>query len=96
MFPRLRTNTHPHNNAASTWWQRSASFLRLKNIEVGYNFSEKTLRHTPFNALRIYLMGNNLAVWDHIKMWDPEISNKNEGVNYPLSRTFTLGLEVSF
>lgn len=96
MFPRLRTNTHQHNVSASTWWLRNAAFLRLKNIEIGYNFSEKTLRHTPFNALRIYLMGNNLAVWDHIKMWDPEISNKNEGVNYPLSRTFTLGLEVSF
>lgn len=96
MFPRLRSYGHPHNNAASTWWLRSASFLRLKNIEIGYNFSEKTLRRTPFNGLRIYLMGNNLAVWDHIKTWDPEISNKNEGVNYPLSRTFTLGLEVSF
>lgn len=96
MFPRLRSNTHAHNIAGSTWWQRNASFLRLKNIEIGYNFNEKTLRRTPFNALRIYLMGNNLVVWDHIKMWDPEISNKNEGVNYPLSRTFTLGLEVSF
>lgn len=96
MFPRLRTTGHPHNNVASTWWQRNGSFLRLKNIEIGYNFNEKTLRRTPFNALRIYLMGNNLVVWDHIKMWDPEISNKNEGVNYPLSRTFTLGLEVSF
>ena len=96
MFPRLRTDTHTHNQVASTWWLRNASFLRLKNIELGYSFQERTLRHTPFTAMRIYLIGNNLAVWDHIKMWDPEISNVNEGVNYPLSRSFTLGLEVSF
>ena len=96
MFPRLRTDSHVHNQVASTWWLRNASFLRLKNIEVGYSFNEKTLRHTPFTAMRIYLIGNNIAVWDHIKMWDPEISNVNEGVNYPLSRSFTLGLEVSF
>ena len=96
MFPRLRTDSHVHNQVASTWWLRNASFLRLKNIEVGYSFQERTLRHTPFTAMRIYLIGNNIAVWDHIKMWDPEISNVNEGVNYPLSRSFTLGLEVSF
>lgn len=96
MFPRLRTNTHAHNNAASTWWQRDVSFIRLKNLEIGYNFNERILKKTPFNALRIYMMGNNLAVWDSLNMWDPEIGNANEGCNYPLSRTFTLGLEVSF
>ena len=96
MFPRLRSDSHVHNQVASTWWLRNASFLRLKNIELGYSFQERTLRHTPFTAMRIYLIGNNIAVWDHIKMWDPEISNVNEGVNYPLSRSFTLGLEVSF
>lgn len=96
MYPRLRTTKHPNNNVASTWWQRDVSFIRLKNVEVGYNFSDRILKHTPFNALRIYLMGNNLAVWDSLDLWDPEMGNSNEGCNYPLSRTFTLGLEVSF
>lgn len=96
MYPRLRSGQYAHNYAASTWWQRDVSFLRLKNVEIGYNFSERTLRHTPLTGLRIYLMGNNLAVWDSFDLWDPEVGNANEGCNYPLSRTFTLGLEVSF
>ena len=47
-------------------------------------------------AMRIYLLGNNLAVWYKIKMWDPEIGNNNAGFNYPLPRTFTLGLDFTF
>ena len=96
MYPRLRSVSHSHNSAPSTWWLRNAGFIRLKNLEVGYNFTKKMLKPLHINAMRLYLMGNNLAVWDHIKMWDPEIGNANEGLNYPLSRSFTLGLEVSF
>lgn len=46
--------------------------------------------------MRIYLQGNNLCVWDNIKMWDPELGNSNGGFSYPLNRTFTLGLDLSF
>jgi hypothetical protein len=63
---------------------------------VGYNFQKRTLRKMGIEAMRIYLLGNNLAVWDKIKMWDPEIGNNNAGFNYPLPRTFTLGLDFTF
>lgn len=96
LFPRLRSNNHPHNTASSTWWLRDASFLRLKNIEIGYVFPKKMLSKMHIESLRIYLMGNNLYVWDKIKMWDPEIGNANAGLNYPLPRTFTLGLDFTF
>lgn len=94
-FPRMREGTHPHNTVASTFWLRDASFLRLKNVEISYNFPF-IKKMTGVQAARIYLMGNNLAVWDKIKMWDPEMGNKNAGSSYPLSRTFTLGLDVTF
>lgn len=96
MFPRLRTKSHPGNSVPSTWWQRDASFIRLKNVEIGYNLPKKVIKHWGMDGIRVYLMGNNLAVWDKIKMWDPEMGNKKEGLSYPLPRTFTLGLEVSF
>ena len=41
-------------------------------------------------------MGNNLCVWDKLKMWDPEMGSANSGTAYPLTRTFTLGLDVTF
>lgn len=40
----MHSTNYDNNTAASTWWLRNASFLRLKNIEVGYNFKEKTLK----------------------------------------------------
>ena len=78
----MHSTNYDNNTAASTWWLRNASFLRLKNIGI--------------QALRVYLQGNNLCVWDDIKMWDPELGNTNGGFSYPLSRTFTFGLDFTF
>lgn len=97
MFPRLHSTTgYTNNTAASTYWLRDASFLRFKNFEFGYNFPQKMLSKVGLQALRIYLQGNNLCVWDDIKMWDPEQGNANGGLSYPLSRSFTLGVDFTF
>lgn len=97
MFPRLHSTTgYTNNTAASTYWLRDASFLRFKNFEFGYNFPQKMLSKVGLQALRIYLQGNNLCVWDDIKMWDPEQGNANGGLSYPLSRSFTLGVDLTF
>lgn len=96
MFPRIHETNFANNTTASTFWQRDASFIRLKNIEFGYNFDKKLLKKINLEALRIYFQGNNICVWDHIKMWDPELGNANGGFAYPLNRTFTLGLDFTF
>ena len=95
MFPRLRSSNYAHNSAASTWWLRDASYIRLKNVEIGYNLEKSLLKKLGLTTGRIYAMGNNLYVWDKIKMWDPEIGNQNAGLNYPLPRTITFGLELT-
>ena len=80
----------------STWWYRNAGFLRLKNIEIGYQFNDKILKQLRMKNLRVYLQGNNVAVWDHIKYWDPELGSANSGAKYPICGTYSLGLEVTF
>ncbi|MFC5683114.1 SusC/RagA family TonB-linked outer membrane protein [Flavobacterium sp. MAHUQ-51] len=95
MFPRQRSSTYFHNRVASTWWLRDASYIRLKNVEIGYNVDKSLLNKLGLTTGRIYVMGNNLYVWDKIKMWDPEIGNANAGLNYPLPRTITFGLELT-
>ena len=92
----MHSNNFQNNTVASTWWLRDASFLRLKNIELGYNFDINLLKKLNIEALRFYVQGNNLCVWDHIKMWDPEQGNSNGGFPYPLNRTFTFGLDFTF
>ncbi|MEG2855035.1 TonB-dependent receptor [Bacteroides sp.] len=96
MFPRLHSSSNFNNRASSTWWMRDASFLRLKNIELGYSFNKRTAQKMHMQAARVYLMGYNIAVWDKIKLWDPEMGNKNDGMSYPLPRTFSLGVEITF
>lgn len=92
-FPRISTTSKYNNQVASTHWLRDASFLRLKNIELGYNFPKTWMQKIGFQSARFYVMGYNLAVWDQIKMWDPEIGNANAGFAYPLPTTITFGLE---
>ncbi|MCU7693196.1 SusC/RagA family TonB-linked outer membrane protein [Haoranjiania flava] len=80
---------------ASTWWMRDASFLRFKNLEFGYTIPKSTVQRIGISGARAYIMGYNLYVWDNIKLWDPEMGDRNKGVSYPMSRTFTLGLEIN-
>ena len=96
-MPRLHVGyANNINKEASTWWLKNGNFLRFKNLEVGYNFPKKISQKAGFDQARIYLLGYNLHVWDHLKLWDPEMGNQNKGNSYPMSRTFTLGLELNF
>lgn len=95
LYPRLRTEAYYNNTVPSTWWLRDASFIRLKNIEIGYNF-QSLKNKLRVQSIRVYAMGHNIAVWDKIKMWDPEMGNANAGLSYPLPRTVTLGLDITF
>lgn len=97
LIPRLHaTGNNSNNTVASTWWLRDGNFLRLKNAELGYNLPSKILNKVNLKSARIYMMGNNLALWDSIKFWDPESGNGTAGNSYPSARTFTFGIETSF
>lgn len=96
IYPRLHSNKFDHNSLASTWWYRSGNFLRLKNVELGYEFNDKLLARYWIKSARIYAQGTNIAVWDDIKMWDPELGSADGGCKYPLNMTWTFGLQLGF
>ena len=95
LFPRLHTERFDHNKLNSTWWYRDAGFIRLKNVELGYNFSKELLSKLSVKKARVYVQGNNLAVWDKIKMWDPELGGAGAS-KYPINMTWTVGVEIGF
>jgi TonB-linked SusC/RagA family outer membrane protein len=95
-FPRLRVTNMGNTNTLSTWWLRDGSFLRLKNVEFGYVFDTDRFGKGYMKAARLYVMGNNIALWDHVKMYDPELGSSAGGTRYPLPSTWTVGLEVTF
>ncbi|MCE6987770.1 TonB-dependent receptor [Dyadobacter sp. CY323] len=98
--PRLanRNNTYYTNfdNAgANTYYLRSNNYLRLKNIELGYNLPSEIGSKVGLGNLRVYVNGLNLFTIDKIKIWDPEATNSN-GQYYPQSRVLNAGVRVTF
>jgi len=96
IFPRTHATHFTHNTEWSTWWHRNASFLRLKNIELGYTFDKKLVRKIKLEGIRLYVQGQNLHTWDNIKFWDPELRDGRSGAKYPMSSSWTVGLDVTF
>ena len=94
-FPRLAYGNNENNYVQSTHWLGNSAFLRLKTVEIGYTVPSNFLKKIYMKGLRISIIGDNLHVWDKVKIWDPEQADKNGSV-YPLTRSFTLNLQASF
>ncbi|MBR5704107.1 MAG: TonB-dependent receptor [Bacteroidales bacterium] len=94
LWPRFSAYHSTNNSAVSTWWMRDGSFLRLKQLELGYTLPQKWTNKIHIDNLRFYLQGNNLFCWSKFKLWDPELAG--EGFNYPIQRTLNIGLNVTF
>jgi TonB-linked SusC/RagA family outer membrane protein len=96
-YPRLHYGRNENNLQASTWWLKDMSMLRLKNLEVGYTLPQKWMNAVWISRARIYLRGTNLLCFSNFKLWDPEINSPNDGgLRYPIMRSFSIGLDVSF
>jgi TonB-linked SusC/RagA family outer membrane protein len=94
LWPRLSENAIPNNQQTSTWFMRDGSFLRLKTAEIGYTLPQKWVQRIHFTSARLYVSGNNLAVFSAFKMWDPEMGDN--GLAYPLQRVINFGVNVEF
>ena len=88
------TNSKPNNYKDSDLWLRDASYVRLKNLEVGYSFPQSLLSKIHLSSLRISLSGYNLLTFDALGFSDPE-SNPS-GDTYPLVKVINFGLKVGF
>jgi len=94
-YPRLSDYQSANNNLASTWWLRDMSFVRLRNVEVGYSLPLQLLNHLSIRNFRIFLRGNNLLTISDFKLWDPELGSNN-GMRYPIMKSVSMGLELNF
>ena len=92
-YPRLSYGGNDNNYRASTYWLRNGSYIRLKNVELGYSIPKRFVNKLHLDRVRLYLMGTNLLTFSDFKLWDPELGSSN-GQQYPLSKTVTIGLTV--
>jgi TonB-linked SusC/RagA family outer membrane protein len=94
-FPRLTIGTD-NNLRNSTWWMKDASYLRLKNIHLGYNIPGDWLKIIGVDHLKIYVSGENILTFD--KFWngfDVE-APVGSGSYYPQLKSFNVGLDIRF
>lgn len=94
-FPRLSYGENKNNFQPSTHWLANGAYLRLKTVEVGYSLPKEVARKIWMTNFRVSVIADNLHVWDKVKLWDPELASGN-GAGYPLTRSFTLSLQLSF
>lgn len=94
LWPRLSLSRMENNMQRSTWFMRDGSFMRLKQVELGFNVPKDFQRKLHTSTLRIYLNATNLFVLSSFKLWDVEMGGN--GLSYPLQRVVNLGVNLTF
>lgn len=90
-------NTTNSAAARSTRFLERGDYLRIKDITLAYNFSERILKPVHLKGLKVYISGLNLYCFNDVNFWDPEMGVTGAGAGvYPLTKSFVGGIEVSF
>jgi TonB-linked SusC/RagA family outer membrane protein len=96
-YPRLEviTNSRTPNTVLSDFWVIDASYIRVKNLQLGYTFPQNLTNQIGLGSARLYVSGENLFSFNSYREgWDPEINTA--GAYYPILATYTLGVNVKF
>jgi hypothetical protein len=91
-----RSDYGPVSGTPSTYYLKDASYVRLKNLMIGYNLPTQLSHKLGMKNLRVYLSGDNLVTITKYPYADPERTGSGQFQTYPQLRTYTIGLNVKF
>lgn len=94
-FPRITFAGSVNNSRSSDFWLRDASYIRLKTLEMGYDFKGSSLRKAGLSNFRLYFNANNLITISKLDITDPE-SRTGAIQEYPLTKLYNLGVRLNF
>ncbi|MGE7773822.1 SusC/RagA family TonB-linked outer membrane protein [Chitinophaga sp. NPDC101104] len=99
-IPRINSSD-PNGNFGTTsdWYVEDGSYMRVKNLTLGYTVPETLLRRAGLGKVRLYVTGNNLLTFTKYKGFDPEVGLDEFGIDkgrYPQAKNVTVGLNVNF
>ena len=93
----------PGSKNPANWWysdyrNHNASYIRLKNMSLGYTLSPRTLEKVKINGMRVYVAGTNLLTLSNLSKFgvDPEAPEGTPAYYYPQQRTISFGLSISY
>jgi TonB-linked SusC/RagA family outer membrane protein len=97
VVPRAVFNDPNQNSRPSDRYIEDGSYLRIKNVTLGYNLPENWYKKTPVSSARIYISGTNLYTFTSYEGFDPEVGVSGIDNNvYPVTRTISVGANISF
>lgn len=93
-YPALSTRTTT-NHRANDFFIMNRSYVRLRNLEIAYNFPKTLLDQFNLKGVRVYVSGQNLALWENLRMdhLDPE---NNDPIGYPVTKQLNFGASITF
>lgn len=94
-----RLKTTGENRHVNDYYMQDASYLRLKNLQVGINLPTQNFMSQYIKKARLYFSGENLLTWTNLMIVDPEAvggSDYGPGKAYPMYSTYSIGLSVTF
>ena len=94
-YPRATFINDTNNYAESTLWEKDAKYLRLKNLQIAYNFNLPFMKKLKLNTMQLALSGYNLLTFTPYFWSDPE-SKASNSPSYPLTKTYSLSLKLGF
>ncbi len=97
-YPSTRPNgSAPWNYLTSDFWLHDATYLRLKSVEIGYTIPARLLNKAGIKAFRVYANGFNLFTWSGLNsVVDPEHTKDTYGYQYPITKNYNVGLNITF
>lgn len=94
-LPRLQYGNNANNTQLSDFWKGDARYLRLQEVTLNYNLKNNFLKQIGITSMDLQLVGNNLYVWDKVKIFDPEQADK-VGRVYPIPAIYSFQMYVNF
>ncbi len=94
-FPRLQYGNNRNNSQLSSFWMDDARYLRLQELTLSYNVSPNFLKRLGVKSMDLQFVGNNLYIWDNVKIFDPEQAAWG-GRKYPIPTTYSLQAYINF
>ncbi|MGJ1206253.1 SusC/RagA family TonB-linked outer membrane protein [Sphingobacterium lactis] len=93
--PRITDRSNQYYSYNNTYWLKNTNYIRLKTLELGYNFNSDWTKKVGISSARLFVSGQNLLTFSKMKVFDPEGTNAL-GHYYPQARLLNTGLMVSF
>ena len=93
-YPRMTYGYNENNSQLSDFWKGDARYLRLQEVTINYNLKNDFLRKLKITSIDLQLVGNNLFLWDKVKLFDPEQAHRN-GEVYPIPTTYAFQMYIN-